>query len=404
MKKIIKQVFLFLSVVFLFTSCGDSNGEVHQFNYEDEGGTELQLQIPLDNFIHNQLNEYTDPKLKQLLQEPCDKATTTPKDCIDNFCDAATNIDYEISKYFSKANPDEFDQGTSNDEMKSILLDKYHKALEACLTSLNVRLDESDWVYNLFIKDSRIVAQFNPAVKAENARRLVSGYVKIGFYNCIDASEGYTCIQQLEKDIGIGNDTSASNIDVNKKYPISVLLSPNANQDTNGSFRINRGAPEIGYCKVDDTSSLNKILLKPEYQDYFPEDVHFAWGKLINDENLDGDHVYLYMLTKPEPAMLIKPNDIASAEAVENDFGWSVNVTFKESGGDKWAALTRHSIGEPIAIFYDNVVVSCPVVQEEMLGGEAMISGLFDENEAKDLAAIINAARIPYLLNIIEEN
>src|SRR5690606_19501053 len=127
--------------------------------------------IPLDNFIKNQLNEYTDPKLKQLLQEPCDMETTTPKDCIDNFCDHATDIDYEISKYFNKANPDEFDKGASNDDMKSILLEKYQNALEACLKSLNVRLDKSDWVYNLFIKDLRMVAQFNPEVKAENARR-----------------------------------------------------------------------------------------------------------------------------------------------------------------------------------------------------------------------------------------
>jgi SecD/SecF fusion protein len=54
-----------------------------------------------------------------------------------------------------------------------------------------------------------------------------------------------------------------------------------------------------------------------------------------------------------------------------------------------WAKLTRENIGKAIAIVVDGIVYSYPIVQSEIAGGRASISGNMTLEEAKMLAAFL---------------
>ena len=59
-------------------------------------------------------------------------------------------------------------------------------------------------------------------------------------------------------------------------------------------------------------------------------------------------------------------------------------------------------MGKQIAIVLDNVVISAPVVQDRISGGEAQITGRFTAEEASRLAIMLKAGALPVAVEIAE--
>ena len=83
--------------------------------------------------------------------------------------------------------------------------------------------------------------------------------------------------------------------------------------------------------------------------------------------------------------------------------GPQVTIEFTDVGAKKFADITKRNIGKPLAIFLDNNLVSAPTVQQEIIGGNAVITGQFNINEAKDLSIQLNAGALPVPIKIIEQ-
>lgn len=72
-----------------------------------------------------------------------------------------------------------------------------------------------------------------------------------------------------------------------------------------------------------------------------------------------------------------------------------VELQFDDKGSDLFAALTKAHIGEQVAIFLDGAPISAPVVQQEITGGKAVISGNFGVEEARLLVGRLNSGALP---------
>lgn len=83
--------------------------------------------------------------------------------------------------------------------------------------------------------------------------------------------------------------------------------------------------------------------------------------------------------------------------------GPQVSIEFNPEGAEKFAQITKRNIGKPLAIFLDGQFVSAPTVQQEILGGNAVISGNFTTEEAKSLSIQLNAGALPVPIEIIEQ-
>lgn len=81
----------------------------------------------------------------------------------------------------------------------------------------------------------------------------------------------------------------------------------------------------------------------------------------------------------------------------------AVSIKFKPSGRDKFAKLTKEFLGKPLAILLDNSLLSAPVVQSEIVTGDAIISGSFTLDEAKFLATQLNAGALPVPVRILAQ-
>jgi len=86
---------------------------------------------------------------------------------------------------------------------------------------------------------------------------------------------------------------------------------------------------------------------------------------------------------------------------------WSVNFELDGEGTTKFADATRLAVNQPppqnqIAIAVDRSIISNPVVNSPITAGSGQITGNFTEQEAKDLASILNAGSLP--VNLTQES
>lgn len=76
-----------------------------------------------------------------------------------------------------------------------------------------------------------------------------------------------------------------------------------------------------------------------------------------------------------------------------------VSLTFNDEGAKLFAAITKAHIGEQVAIYLDGAAISAPTVNEEITGGQAVISGGFSIAEAKTLASRLKNGALPVALS-----
>ena len=82
---------------------------------------------------------------------------------------------------------------------------------------------------------------------------------------------------------------------------------------------------------------------------------------------------------------------------------WVVHFTFDSVGAKRFADITRANVSKPFAIVLDGKVISSPVIQEPITGGQGQISGHFSVQSANELAVLLRAGALPAPLTVIEE-
>jgi protein-export membrane protein SecD len=80
-----------------------------------------------------------------------------------------------------------------------------------------------------------------------------------------------------------------------------------------------------------------------------------------------------------------------------------VSLQFDDEGSKLFAELTKKNVGQQVAIFLDGNVLSAPVVNQEILGGRAVITGNFTLEEAKLLARRLQAGALPVPITLVAQ-
>jgi protein-export membrane protein SecD len=81
----------------------------------------------------------------------------------------------------------------------------------------------------------------------------------------------------------------------------------------------------------------------------------------------------------------------------------TVSLNFDSEGAALFAQITKDNIDKTIAIYLDGEVISAPTVNQEISTGEAIISGDFGLEEAKELAQRLNAGALPVPISLISQ-
>jgi len=80
-----------------------------------------------------------------------------------------------------------------------------------------------------------------------------------------------------------------------------------------------------------------------------------------------------------------------------------VLLKFDEKGAELFADITKRNLQKTVAIFVDDELVSAPTVQSEITDGEAVISGSFTLEEAKNLSQRLNEGALPVPITLVAQ-
>ncbi len=80
-----------------------------------------------------------------------------------------------------------------------------------------------------------------------------------------------------------------------------------------------------------------------------------------------------------------------------------VALQFDEAGTKLFGEITKANVGKMVAIYLDGSPISTPVVRQEILDGQAVISGSFTPSEAKQLVGRLNSGALPVPITLLSK-
>lgn len=80
-----------------------------------------------------------------------------------------------------------------------------------------------------------------------------------------------------------------------------------------------------------------------------------------------------------------------------------VSLEFKDSGKEKFAELTKEYLNQPLAIIIDGSILTAPTIQSVITTGQAVITGQFTNEEAKNLSIQLNAGALPVPVSVLSQ-
>jgi SecD/SecF fusion protein len=202
------------------------------------------------------------------------------------------------------------------------------------------------------------------------------------------------------EDDGIGNRAGETEADMIKKNPLlsRFQLNDQAMQRTDG-----KTGALVGYCHEKDTAIVNKILHSEIARTIFPQDLKLCWeAKTGKDKSSVARLVALK--SKGEKGAVLDGRVVVDAKQDFTDrAGNEISMSMNQEGAQQWAKITEQNKGRCIAIVLDNLVYSYPTVNDAITGGRSSITGQFSIEEAKDLANLLKAGKLPAPAVIVSE-
>ncbi len=80
-----------------------------------------------------------------------------------------------------------------------------------------------------------------------------------------------------------------------------------------------------------------------------------------------------------------------------------VLIQFDSEGAEKLAEVSKKNVGKPLAIFIDGEIFSAPVIQQELTGGQAVVTSNFDSQSVKEYVKRLNEGALPLPIKLVAQ-
>ncbi|PKP22866.1 MAG: hypothetical protein CVU05_02175 [Bacteroidetes bacterium HGW-Bacteroidetes-21] len=413
-------VFLCLFVSTLFISCSAPA------NFEKDGGLRLTLTINYSDFLKSYCINKDDTLLTHVLHEITNEKVNNFSGFMDLYQKTLENIypgTQMATSFMSFEMQDKINFNTSNDELKNIFQTEWDAVIKNVINILTKRIESID-IENasITIQNGNTLIVEIPGIKEkEKMMNLVPSIGDLGFWETYTNEEFFTYLQNINDYLKKSNfrfaedSLNTKNKNIDSTDIVALIESQNNEIDNNNIeenplFNVlipainNEGkfmyGAVIGYVNMKDTAKFNQLLKMDSVLYLLPHKCRLMYA--IPNKNLEGNVFEIIALkcTNREGRPAIDGTIITSAKAEKSDYGFEISIVMNTEGAKMWKRMTAENIGRQIAIVLDNKVYSFPTVQTPIEGGKSMISGNFTEQEAKNLASILNAGKYPVKVTI----
>ncbi|MBW6481574.1 MAG: protein translocase subunit SecDF [Vicingaceae bacterium] len=280
------------------------------------------------------------------------------------------------------------------------LLDQANTRLAKLLNKDSAKeTDDSTTVAN----DSTLVADADLELKNDNTKN-DSAKTETDIFSALDKTNDSSATDILDK-VTSAEDSVALFQKSVKENPLFALLTIPTYQNEQGQQVFAEGAV-VGIVAVKDTAKINRYLGMNEIKEIIsPRKYKLLWAYKAFDEKQQFVQLYAIKVTNREGKAELEGDVIVDARQDFGQFNGAPEIVMQMNGEGaiKWKKLTGENVGKPIAIVLDNLVYSAPAPSEEIGGGRSSISGSFEIEEAKLIANILKAGKLPAPARIVEE-
>jgi len=250
-------------------------------------------------------------------------------------------------------------------------------------------------------------AKANPFNEQEKEKEVKAAHILICYEGIAGCANGLSKEEALKKIVGLKKQANTKNfIELAKKNSTE----PNA-QNSGG---------ELGWFS-------REMMVQPFSEAAFalpvgvisePVETDFGYHLIYKQEEREIKEYRLRrILIKKKSAADYQAGDInwkntelsgkhlssARVQFNPNDGTPEVSLSFNSEGASLFEDITGRNVGGPVAIFLDGYPISTPRVNEKIIGGQAVISGKFNIQEAKLLAQRLNAGALPVPISLISQ-
>lgn len=400
-----------------------------------QGGMNITLEIAVEDVLKALSNHSTDPAFVQAMADAKNAMRNSTDDFITLFANAYRNVAPEgrLAAIFGtyelkgKITPE-----STNEQVIKVLRESADAAISNSFNVLSTRIDRFGVVQPNIQRignTGRILVELPGIKDPERVRKLLQGTANLEFWTTYTAKDIFPMLMQANDEVAkllaVADSTAHSTADAVADTTAAAVDStdilaalgaaqggdaPKAAESAGkvtslfSVFQPFQEGGVIGMAQSYDTAKVNTYLNMPQVRSMFPRDVRFMWG--IKGIKTNPNVYELYAIkgsNDGRPALDGSVITTATGQYGQTGSAAEVSMSMTPAGAKTWARLTADNVGGFIAVVLDGYVYSCPRVNGEITGGHSQITGDFTIAEAKDLANILQAGRLPAPAQIVQE-
>ncbi|MAD96543.1 MAG: protein translocase subunit SecDF [Flavobacteriaceae bacterium] len=415
---------------------------VAQYSYNDvkdkemnlgldlKGGINAILQVSVKEVLIGLANESKNEVFNQALAAADARLKSSNATYLDLFYEefekiAGTTKLSDPSIFGTKALSDKIEFNEDNETVKETLQEEINSSIGTAFEVLRSRIDKFGVTQPNIQRignSGRIQIELPGAKDIERVTKLITSKAELQFwevYTNADVQnfffEANTKVAEMLKDEPtevkkdsikkddiddlLGETTDSTKVQKN----LFTYLFPNVAQNQNQLSSL------VAQAKVSDTAKVNELLAKKEIRALLPNNIKYAkflWDyKSTKGANSDDEFIALYAIkgNRNDKAEIEGDVILDAAQVFDQLNKPEVSMTMNSVGTKQWAKLTSENVGNFVAVVLDDYVYTAPSVNQAITGGRTSISGgNMTIEEAKDIATVLKAGKLPAAARIIE--
>lgn len=211
----------------------------------------------------------------------------------------------------------------------------------------------------------------------------------------VEGDSTETVEEEVEEELFASEETEV----VEGEEKDSVALAQENFLKSNPIFNYIQIDPQSGtvFARAQDYEKVEALFSSKEVKSILPDDMTFLWGDRSDINAESGGVVVLYIVKRGDFVEAALGGGVITHayQSFDGSGRPAVSMEMNVDGAKRWKRITEANIGRQVAVVLDNVVFSAPNVNSAIPNGQSVISGNFTIEEAKTLARILKAGKLP---------
>jgi SecD/SecF fusion protein len=410
-----------------------------------KGGMNVILEVSVPDVIKALADNKPDPAFNEAVNNAARRAINSQENIINLFVEEYKKLapGKPLAELFATQQlKDKVNQKSTDAEVISVLNDEVKAAVQNSFNILRTRIDRFGVVQPniqaLEGKMGRIMVELPGIKEPERVRKLLQGSANLEFWETYTARDIDPYLQAADTKLRTllatqtPDEESAAATDAATTPAATATATTTSTADSLAAalrgetatatanseqfkkehplasiLQLNTGStsPIVGFAHYKDTATVNRYLAMDEIRESFPRDLKLMWGVSAYDNKGQVFELYGIRSTERNGRAPIEGDVVVSAKDDFDQYGHpAVSMSMNTDGARRWAQLTKKNINKAIAIVLDGYVYSAPNVNQEITGGNSIITGNFTPEQTKDLANVLRTGKMPAPARIVQED